>query len=257
MIRPFINVTIPVYNEGRTLAENIGKIAGFLQSNVALPYEIVIANNASADKTLEVARRLESECPVVRVLHLKEKGRGGAVKAAWNESTADILSYMDIDLSTELSAFPALIESLTGGGFDLATGSRLLKGSKTNRGFKREFISRSYNLLVKAMFRTRFSDAQCGFKAITKRAATELLPLVEDNGWFMDSELLVIAENLGYRIFDLPVRWVDDPDSRVRFWSTAIEDIKGLIRVRRKFARGMYGNDEVPNDERNDRRNDE
>src|SRR6267143_975571 len=154
VIRPFINVTVPVYNEEGTLAENIGKIAGFLQANVALPYEIVIANNASTDGTLEIARRIETERPMVRVLHLKTKGRGGAVKAAWNESKADILSYMDIDLSTELAAFPALIEPLISAGFDFATGSRLHERSKTNRGFKREFISRSYNLLVKAMFRT-------------------------------------------------------------------------------------------------------
>jgi glycosyltransferase involved in cell wall biosynthesis len=237
MTRPFINVTIPVYNEERTVLENVEKVAEFLRLNCRYSHEIVIVNNASTDRTLEVARGLEAGVRNVRVLHLAAQGRGGAIKAAWKESSADILSYMDVDLSTELEAFPALIEALVSGGCDLATGSRLLRGSLTKRGFKREFISRSYNLLVRALFRTRFSDAQCGFKAITKRAANALLPLVDDNGWFMDTELLVIAEKLGYRIFDLPVRWVDDPDTRVRFWRTAIEDIKGLIRVRRNLRK--------------------
>jgi hypothetical protein len=174
------------------------------------------------------------------VLHLDEKGRGRAVKTAWNESKADILSYMDCDLSTDLAAFPPLIESMISGRFDVAVGSRLLKPSLTTRGIRRETISRGYNLLIKASFHTKFSDAQCGFKAITKRAAQELLPLVEDNGWFMDTELLILAEKLGYRIFDLPVRWKDDPDTRVKIWSTAIEDIRGLLRLRRNFVRRAY-----------------
>src|SRR5258706_10668212 len=240
MTRPFINVTISVYNEEGTLAENGEKVAAFLESTCRYPHEIVIANNASTDGTLGAARDLETQLRNVRVLHLEAKGRGGAIKAAWGQSTADILSYMDVDLSTELAAFPALIDAVMSRGFDLAVGSRLLDPSLTNRGLKRETISRGYNLLVRAIFRTRFSDAQCGFKAITKRAATELLPLVEDSGWFMDTELLVIAEKLGFRIFDLPVRWVDDPDSRVKFWRTAIEDIKGLIRVRRSLAQQKY-----------------
>jgi len=150
VIRPFINVTVPVYNEEGTLAENIGKIAGFLQANVALPYEIVIANNASTDGPLEIARKIEADRPMVRVLHLKKKGRGGAVKAAWNESKADILSYMDIDLSTELAAFPALIEPLISAGFDFATGSRLHERSKTNRGFTR--YAESLSTLSRELF---------------------------------------------------------------------------------------------------------
>ena len=236
MKSPFINVTIPVYNEEKTLVKNVGRVALFLEMNCPPPFEIVIADNASTDRTWEFARRLQAQDERVRAVHLDEKGRGRAIKKVWKQSEADILSYMDCDLSTDLAAFPALIEALVNGGFELATGSRLLDGSRTVRGMKREIISRAYNLLIKALFRTKFSDAQCGFKAITRRTASEILPLVQDDCWFMDTELLILAEKHGRSIFDLPVRWMDDPDSRVKIWSTAFADIKGLIRLRRSLA---------------------
>ncbi len=235
-----INVTIPVFNEERRLRANLPTLHRFLRDRCPFHFELVIADNGSTDKTLEVVRSLSHTHEAVRVLHLDEKGRGRAVKHAWNASEADILSYMDVDLSTDLAAFPPLIEALQGGGYDVAVGSRRLKPSLTTRGLKREVISRCYMLLVKTLFQTKFSDAQCGFKAITRSAATALLPLVEDNGWFMDTELLILAEKTGCRILDLPVRWVDDPDSRVRIWSTAMEDLKGLSRVRRNLAAGKF-----------------
>lgn len=235
-----VNITIPVFNEETILPSSIATLHTFLREHCRFEWEIVIANNASTDSTLEVARRLSSELDGVRVVHLDQKGRGRALKRVWTESRADILSYMDVDLSSNLYAFPPLIEALISGGFDLGTGSRLLKGSTTKRSFKREVISRTYNILVKLFFFTKFSDAQCGFKAITKEAAAKLLPKIEDTGWFFDTELLVIAEKTGYRIFDLPVSWVEDLDSRVKIIRTAVDDIKGLIRVRKGFARGMY-----------------
>lgn len=235
-----VNVTIPVFNEEARLEANIPKLYRLLCDHCRFQFELIIADNASSDRTLEVARSFSDKHQGVSVIHLDEKGRGRAVKHAWSVSNADILSYMDVDLSTDLAAFPPLIEALHAGGHDMAVGSRRLKPSLTTRGLKREIISRCYMLLVKALFQTKFSDAQCGFKAITKDAASVLLPLVEDNGWFMDTELLVLAEKLGYRIFDLPVRWVDDPDSRVKILSTAIKDIRGLVRVRRNFAAGRY-----------------
>jgi glycosyltransferase involved in cell wall biosynthesis len=234
---PFINVTIPVYNEERTLAQSVQVAAAFLEARCPDSWEIVIASNGSTDRTLEIASVLATQLKSVRVLHLSEKGRGRAVKRAWLQSHADILTYMDVDLSTDLAAFPILVEALTSGGFDLAVGSRLCKGSSTTRGLKREFISRSYNLLIKVMFHPGFSDAQCGFKGITRQAAAELLPAVQDNDWFMDTELLIMADKLGYRILDFPVRWIDDPDSRVRICSTAFADIKGLIRLRQNLSR--------------------
>jgi glycosyltransferase involved in cell wall biosynthesis len=235
-----VNVTIPVFNEEKILPSSIATLHTFLTKHCRFEWEIVIANNASTDSTLEVARRLTNELKGVRVVHLEQKGRGRALKKVWTESRADILSYMDVDLSSNLYAFPPLIEALISGGFDIGIGSRLLKASTTSRSLKREVVSRTYNLLVKAFFFTKFSDAQCGFKAITKETAGRLLPNVEDTGWFFDTELLVIAEKLGYRIFDLPVSWVEDMDSRVKIVRTAMDDIQGLIRVRRGFARGKY-----------------
>lgn len=235
-----VNVTIPVFNEAKILPSSIATLHTFLTKHCRFEWEIVIANNASTDTTLEVAKRLSRELTSVRIVHLDQKGRGRALKKVWSESGADILSYMDVDLSSNLFAFPPLIEALISGGFDIGIGSRLLKASTTRRSFKREVISRTYNLLVKSFFFTKFSDAQCGFKAISKGAAGKLLPLIEDTGWFFDTELLVIAEKSGYRIFDLPVSWVEDLDSRVKIVSTAMDDIRGLIRVRKGFATGKY-----------------
>lgn len=237
---PLINVTIPVYNEQEILASSIETLHAFLTDHCRFDWEIVVANNASTDRTLEIAKSLAKKYRKVRTVHLDQKGRGRALKKVWMGSKATILSYMDVDLSSNLFAFPPLIEALISGGFDIGIGSRLLKASTTRRSIKREVISRTYNLLVKSFFFTRFSDAQCGFKALTRRAADELLPKIEDTGWFFDTELLVIAERLGYSIFDLPVSWIEDLDSRVRVVKTAWDDVKGLVRVRMNFWKGRY-----------------
>ena len=233
-----VNVTLPVFNEQAQLAESVGKLRAFLCEQAGLTSEIVIADNGSTDGTVEIADELGRQYPEVHAVHLPLKGRGRALRRVWSESTAEILSYMDVDLSTDLEAFPRLIEPLASGAYDLATGSRLLPASQTTRCWKRELISHAYNRLVRAFFHTRFSDAQCGFKAITRKAAAGLLPFVEDEVWFFDTELLVWAERRGYRILDLPVRWVEDPDSRVRILRTSWQDLRGMWRLRRNLARG-------------------
>ena len=235
---PTVTVVIPVYNEESRLARSIERLVPFLTANCPWSWEVVIADNGSTDQTLAIARRLSERHPEVRVLHRDEKGRGGALRQAWSQSRAAVLSYMDVDLASDLAAFPLLIERLLDGTFDLATGSRLLAPASTRRSLKREVISRAYNLLVRSVFHTRFSDAQCGFKAITRQAARELLPLVENNGWFLDTELLVVAEALGYRILDLPVRWLEGPESRVNIWRTVREDLVGMWRLRHSL-RGL------------------
>jgi glycosyltransferase involved in cell wall biosynthesis len=235
-----VNVTIPVFNEEVRLTQCLPKLHRFLTEHCRFQFEVVIADNASSDQTLEIARSYAQAHCGVPVVHLEQKGRGRALKNVWAESAADLLTYMDVDLSTDLTAFPPLVEALMSGRFDLASGSRLLESSLTTRRKKRELISRCYNRLIKLLFRTRFSDAQCGFKAITRQAAKELLPLVQDTGWFFDTELLVLAEKLGYRVCEVPVRWVEDADSRVNVLTTALTDIRGLIRVKRNFRRGKY-----------------
>ncbi len=227
-----VDIVIPVYNEERDLEASVNTLRSFLAQKCPHRWRIVIADNASVDSTQDIAIRLASENPQVTYLHLDQKGRGRALRRAWLDSEADIVSYMDVDLSTDLGAFPALIDGLAKEGYHLAIGSRLKGGAKVERQLKREIISRCYNLLIKLLFRNTFSDAQCGFKALTRQAVQDLVPMVKDQGWFFDTELLLRAEQKGYQICEVPVAWVDDPDSRVNIAQTAWGDLKGLFRVR-------------------------
>lgn len=236
-----LHVIIPVYNEELALPVSIPTLHQFLSQRMSeYDWEIMIADNASIDRTMEVGIELTEKYSRVKYVRLEQKGRGRALKKAWTTSDADICSYMDVDLSTNLESFPPMIDALAHKGYDIGTGSRLMRGANTERSFKRELISRTYNLMVKMMFFTKFSDAQCGFKAVTREVIDTLLPLIEDNVWFLDSELLIIGEKCGYKIFDVPVKWIEDLDTRVKIVNTAIDDIKGLIRVRKKFWKGAY-----------------
>lgn len=228
-------ITIPVLNEERQLPDSIGRLAAFLDAEAGFECDIVIADNGSTDGTWVLARLLTEHFPNVEVMHQDMPGRGRALKAAWTQSQAEILSYMDVDLSTDLAAFTPLVQAVVSGSFDVAIGTRLHPESVTRRCWKRELISRCYNRLVRLVFGVHFSDAQCGFKAITRQAAAALLPQVEDTGWFFDTELLVLAEKNGFRMYEQPVRWTEDPDSRVRLVSTAWADLRGMWRLRRKL----------------------
>src|ERR1700754_4634507 len=233
-----LDIVIPVYNEEHDLPGSVRRLHQFLAAEVPYPSRITIADNASTDSTLAVAEALAAELTDVDVIHLDQKGRGGALYTAWMASDADVVAYMDVDLSTDLSALMPLVAPLISGHSDVAIGSRLAASSRVVRGPKREFVSRSYNLILRGVLGTRFSDAQCGFKAVRADVARHLLPHVVDTGWFFDTELLVIAERAGLRIHEVPVDWVDDPDSRVDILHTAINDLKGCWRVGRALATG-------------------
>ena len=235
---PVLDVVVPVYNEEAALADSVRRLHDYLQDNFALPARITIADNASTDDTPVIAARLVEEFDNVRMVRLEQKGRGRALHAVWSESDAPVLAYMDVDLSTDLAALAPLVAPLISGHSDLAIGTRLSRGSRVVRGAKREFISRCYNLILKSTLAARFSDAQCGFKAIRADVAQRLLPYVADTGWFFDTELLVLAERSGLRIHEVPVDWVDDPDSRVDIVATATADLKGIGRLLRGFANG-------------------
>lgn len=228
-----VDIVIPVYNEEHVLARSVDTLRAFLRDKLPHAWRVVVADNASTDGTLRVAQALAEQHPgEVAVVHLPQKGRGRALRAAWLGSEADVLVYMDVDLSTDLSALPPLVDGIAVEGYDVAIGSRLARGARTTRSLRREVISRLYNLLIKAIHFTRFSDAQCGFKAVSRQAAGELVPLIKNEEWFFDTELLILAEKGGYRIKEVPVRWVEDPDTRVKIASTASEDIRGLLRLR-------------------------
>ena len=235
---PALDVVIPVHNEEADLRRAVGRLHEYLSTRVPLTFQITIADNASTDRTAAIADQLADELTGVRTVHLSERGRGRALKAVWAASDAAVLAYMDVDLSTDLDALLPLVAPLISGHSDVAIGTRLHRGSRVVRGPKREFISRCYNLILRGALAAHFSDAQCGFKAIRSNVAQQLLPLVQDTGWFFDTELLILAERSGLRIHEVPVDWVDDPDSRVDILSTAKDDLYGVARVGRALATG-------------------
>ena len=231
---PRLDVIIPVYNEEAILPRSIGTLVSFLRGNVDISYRVLITDNASIDRTQEVSERLAREYDEVEYRRIPQKGRGGALKTVWLESPAEFCTYMDVDLSTNLTAFPLLLERLRNGD-DVVIGTRLAADSDTVRSFKREVLSRGYNFLVKLFFRTRFTDAQCGFKGVRRAAVQRLVPQVEDRKWFFDTELLVLAEKSGHRIGEVPVDWIEDLDTRVQLVRTISDDLSGLFRLARSL----------------------
>src|SRR5689334_14973108 len=228
---PLIDVVVPVHNERATLERSIRRLHGFLEANMPFAWRIVIADNASTDGTSVIARALAAELSCTEALVLPAKGRGRALRTAWSASDADVLCYMDVDLSTDLRALLPLVAGIVSGHSDVAIGTRLAPGSRVERGPKRELISRCYNALLHVVLGARFSDAQCGFKAISAKAARALLPDVRDEAWFFDTELLTLAQRRGMRIHEVAVDWVDDGDSRVEILSTALADLRGVARL--------------------------
>ena len=236
-----VEIVVPVYNEEHVLGRSVHRLHAYLTETFPYRFRITIADNASTDRTWPLATALAAELPGVRAVHLDQKGRGRALRQVWSGSDADVVSYMDVDLSTGLDAFLPLVAPLLSGHSDLAIGSRLHRGSAVVRGPKREFISRTYNLMLRTTLAARFSDAQCGFKAGRTEVVQALLGSVEDQTWFFDTELLLLAERSGLRIHEVPVDWVDDPDSRVDIARTVRDDLRGMWRVARRTLSGATG----------------
>ena len=239
-----LNVCLPVYNEEKELEESVSMLYRFLSSQLGdFDWKITIIDNASIDKTYTLAKTLASRFTRVRALHLDQKGRGRAVKYAWQEYPADVNAYMDIDLSTDLICFPPIVGALVRG-YDIAIGSRNARGARVyGRSLLRTITSKTYILLIKLFFWVHFSDAQCGFKAVTKKVVEELVPGIVDDEWFFDSELLIVGEKRGLRIYEEPVSWIDNPGSTVRVMKTAEGDLRGLWRlfITRPWKRRRYG----------------
>jgi len=235
---PVVDIVVPVYNEEQALAHSIERLHTYLEARFPFTWRVTIADNASTDATAAIAADLAARLPHVRTIHLDEKGRGRALRTAWTGSDAAVVAYMDVDLSTDLDALLPLVAPLVSGHSDVAIGCRLSPAASVARAPKRELISRTYNLLLRSVLATRIHDAQCGFKAVRSDIARRLLPAVQDDGWFFDTEMLLLAERNGLRIHEVPVDWVDDPDSRVHITSTALTDLRGTARMVRTFASG-------------------
>jgi putative flippase GtrA len=233
-----VDVVVPVRNEERDLVPSIRRLVAYLRESFPFTARVTIADNGSTDATWALATGLARELAEVRAVHMELAGRGRALRAIWSASDAEVLAYMDVDLSTDLNALLPLVAPLLSGHSDLAIGTRLARGSRVIRGPKRELISRGYNVLLHTLMGARFSDAQCGFKAIRRDQARALLPLTQDTGWFFDTELLLLAERAGLRIHEVPVDWIDDLDSRVDIIGTALADLRGMARLGAGFARG-------------------
>lgn len=230
---PVLDIVLPVYNEERVLEQSVGALYAFVHEHIPFSTRITIVDNASEDATRLIGMRLASVLDGVRFVHLREKGRGRALRSAWMASDAHVVAYMDVDLSTRLESLTALVAPILLGSTDIAIGSRLVAGARVSRSAGRELISRGYNLLLRGALHTRFRDAQCGFKAMRAQVARDLVPLVHDQGWFFDTELLVFAQWAGLRIQEVPVAWVEDPDSRVDIPRTALTDLRGVLRLLR------------------------
>lgn len=233
-----LEIVVPVFNEQAVLENSITKLANYLSQEMPSTWQITIADNASTDNTSTIAQRLAAQLPNVVHRRLEVKGRGFALRDAWSASSANVVAYLDVDLSTDLAALPPLVAPLLSGHSDISIGTRLGQSSRVSRGPKREFISRSYNYLLRRTLQVKFSDAQCGFKALRADVARRILPHIEDNGWFFDTEMLIIAERSGLRIHEIPVDWIDDPDSRVDIKQTALDDLRGLVRVAGALFKG-------------------
>jgi putative flippase GtrA len=232
-----VDIVVPVYNEEQILESSITRLVEHLETSFPFAWRIIIADNASTDRTGAIADTLASD-PRIQHLHLDQKGRGRALRAAWSASDADVVAYTDVDLSTGLTGLLPLVAPLVSGHSDVSVGSRLSSASVVARGPKRELISRCYNLILRLIFAVRFRDAQCGFKAVRTDVAHLLLPAIQDEAWFFDTELLLLAEHNGLRVHEVPVDWIDDPDSRVAITSTALEDLRGVRRMVGRFVKG-------------------
>jgi len=228
-------ITIPVLNEEETLELNINKIVDFFCVSSIKDASIVIADNGSTDATQSIGQRLEKEIENVKFLKVPRRGVGLALRTSWLQSTADIVGYMDLDLATDIEHLNEVVMMFENGA-EVVNGSRLLKDSiVVNRSSLRETTSRGFNFLAKLLLKYNISDGMCGFKFFKRETVTSLINTgIETDGWFFSTEVLAKAEWEGNEIIEIPVKWTDDRNSKVKVVNLSIDYLKELLRLRKE-----------------------
>ncbi|MEK7570214.1 MAG: glycosyltransferase [Patescibacteria group bacterium] len=238
-----LTLILPAYNEATILPWSVRTVMGYASAALqAFDWSLVVVDNASTDNTSAVVVALQQELPGLQYLRIPQKGRGIALRTAWNTMDFDISLYMDVDLAVALDAVAPLVDMIASGAADIAVGSRYATGAKIQRSFMRSVTSVGYNFLTRLCIQLKTRDAQCGFKAIRKAVAVQLLPSVRDDGWFFDTELLLQAERRGFRVRALPVSWVETRPalrkSKVHVLRTITHYLIQLFRLRVAMLRG-------------------
>lgn len=235
-------ITIPAYNEEAIIESSLLKLAAYAQKFLAdYDYQIIVADNKSTDKTAEKVKQLLVKINRLDYLFIEQKGKGLAIRTTWQKYLADFdyFVFMDADLATDLKALLPLVSALASENYDLAIGSRNLKKSKIQRSLLRRFFSFGYGVLAKLILGTKISDSTCGFKAVSQKVVQAIMPLVKNQTWFFDSELVFLAEKKGFKIKEIPVNWAEpskENKSKVNVFKVSGQYLKELLRLR------FYGN---------------
>ena len=232
-----VDIIVPVYNEQEILTATIRKLVDTFKPEQEFIYRIIIADNGSTDNTLKIAKELAKRFSNVKYLHTPIKGRGYVLRLGWSKSNADILCYIDADLSTNPQYLKEMIKKMVNEGFEIATCSKHLKNSKTTRSLIRKILSLGYCFIVRTMFNSKISDFQGGCKAITKSTIKKLLPLVRDNNWFFDTELLILGEKLNHKILEYPIICIDKRRGKVKILSTIYTFIIKIIELKVRLTK--------------------
>ncbi len=226
-----LSIVLPAYNEAKRLKDTVEKVRKSA-AETGYKFEIIIAEDGSKDGTDAIASELASKYPEVIHLHSDERlGRGKALMNAFERAKGKVVVYMDVDLATDLKHLKELVDAIAVEGYDLATGSRLMKDSKTDRPAKREIASRGYNFLVRLFLGSKIHDHQCGFKAFKRDVILEIGKDVKDNHWFWDTEVLVLAQKRGYRVKEIPVRWRHGGETKVDFGRDVVYMFSQILRM--------------------------
>ena len=238
-------ITIPCYNEEIVLEKTVFSVTQYAQEHLGQhDWNLLILDNASKDSTLEIARKLKSHHPKIVVDQVNNPGRGRALRESWGRhKDYDIYSYMDADLATDIKDL-AFIISKVAEGTDIVVGSRYIPYANVKRNLLRRILSSIYNLLLRLILKVEFRDAQCGFKAMSKKVVHGVVPKTLDDGWFWDTELMIIASHSGHTLLEVPVTWREVRDelrrSTVTVRSEVMRNLRNIWIMRRRLDKKEY-----------------